>query len=183
MRPTEKSEEWWVLSRMNIGLSVPISTYLPIPACPRVKTCICDLLHQGSCFASLLQPSLLIPASLGKKRPGRQPAWAPAVQKANTAKLEAGMSSWRLSQGRAFCSSLKGSWSTLLLEEHDPWSTVNNFFTAGVVDWKSHCEATWVPEWRHEREHGKIKNEPNYPSAALSCWISSYWSKCCLPAP
>lgn len=76
MRQSYKKLEWWVLSRMNTGLSLPPSPVLPIPACLpwlcRVQTCIWKLLHQGSCFTSLLQPSLLICTSLWKKRTSGQ---------------------------------------------------------------------------------------------------------------
>lgn len=32
---------------------------------------------------------------------------------------------------------------------------------------ESHCEATRVPEQHCKRDHGKIKNEPNYSSQQL----------------
>lgn len=32
---------------------------------------------------------------------------------------------------------------------------------------ESHCEATHMPEWHCKRDHGKIKNEPNYSSQQL----------------
>lgn len=127
-----RSEEWWVLSRMNIGPSVSFPAY---PTLSPLTTWGTNLHWRTE---DIRAPALLLYSSLPHCGRGDQVAASscPAVQKANTPKLEAGISSWRSQRGD-FCSSLKESWSRLLLlEEHDPWSIVNCFFTTDVVDWR-----------------------------------------------
>lgn len=177
-----KSDEFWA---GWILVSVPLSPSLPIPAClPRVQTCIWKLLHQGSSFTSLLQPSVLISASLWKERPGRQPV--PAQQCKRQTHHD-----WR--QGLAAEEGLREGLFVLPWKEAGADCCCWKNMTLGVqlivfslLMWwmeESHSETTRMPAWHCKRDHGKIKKEPNYPSAALSCRISSYWIKCCLPAP